>query len=159
MPGIFLYRPNPPDVVGAVTPVASEVISLLLVRILQQSHIYIFLRINPSFDAPEHYHPHHFLYWLLCRTFYFPDSVFTPYPIFFFSLHSLYFWLKLVVVNPCIFKKICFCIHKTHSSVNFIWFAHFSHQIFYDRPLFKPGTLWFTAILNSHNTNIFAKWK
>ena len=35
MPGTFLYCPNPPDVVGAVTPVASEVISLLLVRILQ----------------------------------------------------------------------------------------------------------------------------
>ena len=34
MPGIFIYSPNPPDVVGAVTPVASEVISLLLVRIL-----------------------------------------------------------------------------------------------------------------------------
>ena len=33
-PGTFLYWPNPPDVVGAVTPVASEVISLLLVRIL-----------------------------------------------------------------------------------------------------------------------------
>ena len=35
MPGIFFYRPNSPDVVGVVTPVASEVISLLLVRILQ----------------------------------------------------------------------------------------------------------------------------
>ena len=31
----ILYWPNPPDVVGAVTPVASEVISLLLVRTLQ----------------------------------------------------------------------------------------------------------------------------
>ena len=37
MPGIFLYWPNPPDVVGAVTPVVSEVISLLLVRILHSS--------------------------------------------------------------------------------------------------------------------------
>ena len=41
MPGTFLYWPNPPDVVGAITPVASEVISLLLVRIL---HILIFDR-------------------------------------------------------------------------------------------------------------------
>ena len=37
MPGIFLYWTNPPDVVGAVTPVASEVISLFLVRILHMA--------------------------------------------------------------------------------------------------------------------------
>ena len=34
MPGIFLWWSSPLDVVGAVTPLASEVISLLLVRIL-----------------------------------------------------------------------------------------------------------------------------
>ena len=39
-PGTFLYWPNPPDVVGAITPVASEVISLLLVRILQCSFLF-----------------------------------------------------------------------------------------------------------------------
>ena len=43
MPGTFLYWPNPQDVVGSVTPVASEVISLLLVRIL---HLLI---LNPKY--------------------------------------------------------------------------------------------------------------
>ena len=38
MPGTFLYSLNPLDVVAAVTPVASEVISLLLVRILQAGY-------------------------------------------------------------------------------------------------------------------------
>ena len=35
MPGIFLYSPNPPDVV------ASEVISLLLVKVLQGVNFYL----------------------------------------------------------------------------------------------------------------------
>ena len=49
MPGIFLYCPNLLDVVGAVTPVASEVISLLLVRILQECLIKLSYFLYSSF--------------------------------------------------------------------------------------------------------------
>ena len=31
----------------------------------------------------------------------------------------------------------------TNSSVNFTWFVLLSHQRFDERPLFKPGSLWF----------------
>ena len=54
MPGIFLYWPNPPDIVGAVTPGASEVISLLLVRILQGS---FFKNNNNNNDSDSNNYP------------------------------------------------------------------------------------------------------
>ena len=42
--------------------------------------------------------------------------------------------------------------HAFLFTVNFMWFALLSHQKFDDRPLFKPGALWFAAILNSIKT-------
>ena len=56
-----------------------------------------------------------------------------------------------------ILTKTCFLIQIKHSSVNFTLFALFSNQTFDDRPLFKPGVLWFTGILNSLRTNIFTR--
>ena len=44
--------------------------------------------------------------------------------------------------------KTCFPTNISYSSVNFYWSAHFNHQKFDDRPLFKPGQLWFSTILN-----------
>ena len=49
MPGTFLYSPNPPDVVGAVTPVASEVISLLL-GYYSRNNIYIYIYIYITYE-------------------------------------------------------------------------------------------------------------
>ena len=42
-----------------------------------------------------------------------------------------------------ILTKICFFVHIRYSSVNFTWFALFTHQKFDDRPLLKPGALHF----------------
>ena len=36
---------------------------------------------------------------------------------------------------------MCFSIHITHSSVNFMWFSLLSYTKFNDRPRFKPGAL------------------
>ena len=49
--------------------------------------------------------------------------------------------------------KTCLFMNITHSSVNFIWFALFSHQNFDKRPLFKSraSAVLFAVILNSLN--------
>ena len=72
-----------------------------------------------------------------------------------FPLHGLSFPLRLLLTHQCLahlltfFTKTCFSVHIPYSSVNFTSFALLSQQKFNDRPLFKPGALWYAAILNS----------
>ena len=46
-------------------------------------------------------------------------------------------------------------LHTLHILQNFTQFAILSHQKFDDRPLFKPGALWFVVILNCLKMNTF----
>ena len=59
-----------------------------------------------------------------------------------FPFHGLFFQFRKTHVSPICnicFTKTCFSVNITYSSVNFTWFALFSHQKFSNRPLFKPG--------------------
>ena len=61
------------------------------------------------------------------------------------------------ILSQRVLKKNAFLY--THSSVNIIWFIIVCYRIFNDRPLFKPRSLWYVAILNILKTNIFARKK
>ena len=94
------------------------------------------------------------LYWLLHL------ELFLYWRVSMFPLHRLFLTQASggkLIFNPLIRKfltKTCFFIHISYSSVNFTWVALLNHQKFPDRPLFKPGTLWFVDILNSFKINI-----
>ena len=65
----------------------------------------------------------------------------------------------LIHLERFIFIDTYFSVLITHSFVNFTWFVFLSHQKVHDRPLFKPGALWFATILNSLKTNLFVRLK
>ena len=55
---------------------------------------------------------------------------------------------------------LCFCLYLyLHCVVVCGYTTLVSHQIFDDRPLFSPGTLWYAVILNRLKTNSFARLK
>ena len=101
---------------------------------------------------------HDLLYWLLYPELFLYQRIRT------FPLHGLLFWLRLVVASLCwanletFFDSEFFAICITYTSVNSTLLVLFSHQIFDERPLFKPGVLFdLPLILNSHKRNIFVR--
>ena len=126
MPGTFLYWPNPPDVLGAVIPVASEVISLLLVRILHHPLNQIWKLIIPWRTALTTYN---IVPWMLfCNTRFFKN--FKRQCAF-----SLIFSEWIEKLHP-IYFHMSYSIYKRHNSTfeeskfsatKFYFFVHIHH--------------------------------